>query len=97
MDLFWNQGHITVLFCSSLPSSLLIYRDYTKGRFVASAKSNFELHEFKQNLINCLEGAAVSTRCTCKITDTAHYKGCPDIFLYSNFRFESQRSVGPGV
>ena len=77
---------MAVLFRSSLPLSLLMCRDYTKGRFAASAKSNSELHEFKQNLMNCLEGAAVSTRCTCKITDTARYKGCPDIFLYSNFQ-----------
>jgi hypothetical protein len=51
-------------------------REYTKGVFAARARSNDELHELKLKLTKCLEGAAVSTGCTCKIKETAHYKGC---------------------
>jgi len=49
--------------------------DYTKGAFSARARRNTELDELKTNLVQCLEGAAVSARCKCKITEMSHYKG----------------------
>jgi len=65
------------------------WRDYTKGLFAARARSNADLDDLTFNVTKCLEGAAVSARCTYKIKTTAHYKGSPGeffVFLLADLR-----------
>jgi len=61
--------------CGPACTKWLTCREYTKGAFSARARTSAELRELKTNLVKCLEGAGISTRCTYKISERLHYKG----------------------
>jgi metal-dependent amidase/aminoacylase/carboxypeptidase family protein len=68
-------GSFHVLLSSALVEREVTFRDYSKGVFMCRAMRAKDLNKLKEDVKKCFEAAAISTRCTLKITDKMNYKG----------------------